>query len=84
MQKKHNGTFVLRIEDTDKDRSKKEYEENIIESLKWLGLEYDEFYRQSDNKNKHKQYLEKMISEGTAYISTEEAKDGSGLIKRID
>lgn len=81
--KKHNGTFVLRIEDTDKDRSKKEYEENIIESLKWLGLEYDEFYRQSDNKNKHKQYLEKMISEGTAYISKEEAKDGSGLIKEL-
>lgn len=81
--KKHNGTFVLRIEDTDKDRSKKEYEENIIESLKWLGLEYDEFYRQSDNKNKHKQYLEKMISEGTAYISSEKAKDGSGLIKEL-
>ena len=83
MQKKHNGTFVLRIEDTDKDRSKKEYEENIIESLKWLGLEYDEFYRQSDNKNKHKQYLEKMINEGTAYISKKKQKDGSGLIKEL-
>ncbi len=81
--KKHNGIFVLRIEDTDKERSKKEYEENIIESLKWLGLSYDQFYRQSENADRHKVYLEKMIKDGTAYISKEEAKDGSGVIKEI-
>ena len=81
--KKNKGDFVLRIEDTDRERSKKEYEENIIESLKWLGLDYDKFYRQSEHVDKHKFYLEKMIKEGNAYISKEEAKDGSGVIKEL-
>lgn len=81
--KKHNGSFVLRIEDTDKERSKKEYEDNVIESLNWLGLSYDKFYRQSEHVEKHKFYLEKMIKEGNAFISKEEAKDGSGIIKEL-
>lgn len=81
--RKNAGKFVLRIEDTDKQRSTKEYEENILESLKWLGLEYDEFYRQSDNLERHTEILHKMITEGHAYISKEEAKDGSGVIKEI-
>ena len=81
--KKNNGKFILRIEDTDKERSKKEYEEDILESLKWLDLPYDEFYRQSEHVDTHKKYLEKMIADGTAYISKEEAKDGSGVIKEI-
>ena len=81
--KKHKGTFVLRIEDTDRERSAKEFEENIIESLKWLGLSYDKFYRQSEHVDIHKTYLEKMIKEGSAYLSKEEAKDGSGEIKEV-
>jgi len=81
--RKNTGKFVLRIEDTDKQRSTKEYEENILESLKWLGLEYDEFYRQSDNLDRHTEILHKMIADGHAYISKEEAKDGSGVIKEI-
>jgi glutamyl-tRNA synthetase len=81
--KRNNGKFILRIEDTDRERSKKEYEENILESLKWLGMEYDEMYRQSENVSRHRFYLEKMIAEGNAYISKEEAKDGSGVIKEI-
>lgn len=81
--KKNNGDFILRIEDTDKSRDKKEYEDNIIESLKWLGLSYDKFYRQSENLERHKFYLEKMITEGSAYISQEEAKDGSGEIREL-
>ena len=81
--RKNNGKFVLRSEDTDKERSKKEYENNIIESLKWIGLDYDVFVRQSDNVNRHKQVLEKMVADGHAYISKEEAKDGSGVIKEI-
>lgn len=81
--KKNSGSFILRIEDTDKERNKKEYENNIIESLKWLGLNYDKFYRQSENVGRHKEYLEKMIAEGSAYISKEEAKDGSGEIKEL-
>lgn len=81
--RKNGGKFILRSEDTDKVRSKPEYEENIIESLKWLSIEYDEFYRQSDNLNRHKEVLQKMIADGFAYISKEEAKDGSGIIKEI-
>lgn len=81
--KKNGGDFVLRIEDTDKERSKKEYEENIIDSLKWLGLKYDKFYRQSEHVNKHKEYLEKMIQAKTAYVSKEVAKDGSGVVKEL-
>ena len=81
--KKHNGIFVFRIEDTDKERSKKEYEENIIEGLDWLGLSYDKFYRQSENMYRHKFYLEKMIREGNAYISKEKAKDDSDVIKEL-
>src|SRR3989344_920925 len=81
--RKNKGQFILRIEDTDKLRDKKEYEENIIQSLEWLGLEYDAFYRQSENIAKHTFYLEKMIADGNAYISKEEAKDGSGAMKDL-
>lgn len=81
--RQNNGTFVLRIEDTDKARSTTQYENNILDSLKWLGLEHDVFVRQSENNTRHKEVLEKMIADGHAYISKEEAKDGSGVIKEI-
>ncbi|MDB5255282.1 MAG: glutamyl-tRNA synthetase, glutamyl-tRNA synthetase [Candidatus Nomurabacteria bacterium] len=81
--RKHNGTFVLRIEDTDKERSTKEYEDNIMESLQWMGIDHDIFVRQSENVERHQTILEKMIADGFAYISKEEAKDGSGVIKEI-
>lgn len=81
--RKHNGTFVLRIEDTDKERSKPEFENNIIDSLHWLGLDHDVFVRQSENLERHKQILEGLIASGHAYISKEEAKDGSGIIKEL-
>ena len=47
--RQHNGKYILRIEDTDKERSKPEYEKNILDNLAWLGLEPDEFVRQSEN-----------------------------------
>jgi glutamyl-tRNA synthetase len=81
--RQQNGIFILRIEDTDKVRSKKEYEDNIIKSLHWLGLNYDKFFRQSENVARHKFYLEKMIQEGSAYLSREPAKDSSGILKEI-
>ena len=81
--RQRRGKFIVRIEDTDKERSKKEYELNIIESLTWLGLEYDELYKQSDRIESHKKYLNKLITCGKAYVSIEEAKDGSGAIKEI-
>lgn len=65
--KQHGGKFILRIEDTDKERSKPEYETDIIESLKWLGLNYDELYKQSDRGEIYKKYLEKLIKDDLAY-----------------
>lgn len=81
--KKMGGKFILRIEDTDRARSKGEYEDNIIESLHWLGLSYDERFRQSDNVESHTAHLNRLIAEEKAYVSKEEAKDGSGVIKEI-
>jgi glutamyl-tRNA synthetase len=81
--KKHNGKFIVRIENTDKERSKQEYEDNIIDALNWLELKYDEKYRQSENIESHKKYLQELLEGGHAYISKEVAKDGSGLIREL-
>lgn len=81
--RKHGGRFIVRIEDTDRERSKNEYEENIMDSLAWLGLEYDAKYRQSDLVSTHTEALQKLIETGNAYISREEAKDGSGQIREL-
>lgn len=69
--KHEGGKFVVRIEDTDKARSKSEYEKNIMEALAWLELPADELYRQSEHRPRHRELLEKLITEGTAYISKE-------------
>lgn len=73
--KQNNGEFILRIEDTDKERSKREFEEDIIESLKWLKMPYQEFFRQSERTEIYKTYLQKLIDSGFAYISKEEPKE---------
>jgi glutamyl-tRNA synthetase len=73
--KKNNGKFVLRIEDTDKVRSTKESEEDIMNGLKWLGFEFDEFYKQSEREDTYRKYIEKLIKEDKAYISKEEVKE---------
>src|SRR5687767_2988550 len=73
---KHNGKVVLRIEDTDKERSKKEFEENIIESLNWLGIKHDgEVVRQSERTEKYREALTKMIEKDVAYVSKEPSKN---------
>lgn len=66
---RHNkGTFILRIEDTDRTRSTEEYIEAIIEGMKWLGLDWDEGpYRQTDRFNIYKDYVDKLLREGKAY-----------------
>jgi len=66
--KNQKGKFLLRIEDTDKERSKKEYEHQIIKSLKWLGVEFDEnaFY-QSKNIEKHKKIADELLQNNFAY-----------------
>ncbi len=81
--KQNGGEFILRIEDTDKARSKKEYEDNIIEALSWLNLDYDEKYRQSERLNIYQTYLQKIIDSGKAYLSLEQAMDGSGDIEVV-
>jgi len=73
--KQNNGKFIVRIEDTDKERSTKEFEKDILDSLEWLGLDHDEFYRQSERGEIYRKYIEKLTEEGKAYISKEEAKE---------
>ena len=65
--KKNNGSFVLRIEDTDKKRSKQKFERDIIENLKWLGLKWDEFYKQSKRNEIYKKYLQKLLNSNNAF-----------------
>ena len=69
--KRQGGKFILRIEDTDRERSKSEYEENIKEALSWLDLPHDAFFRQSEHRARHRELLEKLIGEGKAYVSKE-------------
>jgi len=61
------GEMILRIEDTDKERSKPEYEEDIVESLKWLGIEYGQMYRQSERTDIYRKYIEQLLDKGFAY-----------------
>jgi len=69
--KHSNGKFIVRIEDTDVARSKPEYEANIFEALTWLKLPADETYRQSEHRPRHRELLEKLVADGTAYVSKE-------------
>lgn len=64
----HNGVFLLRIEDTDIERSKKEYTDSILASLAWARIDWDEPYViQTENITVHKQVIEKLLAEGKAY-----------------
>ncbi len=77
LAQKNGGAFLLRSEDTDPVRSKKEYEDYFLDVFKWLGLEYDErrYVRQSDRTAIYKKYLEQLIESGQAYVSKEEVKE---------
>ena len=82
--KKNNGKFILRIEDTDRNRLVPGSTENIIEGLKWLNLNYDEGpgvggdygpYFQSERKNMYAEIVNKLLDDGNAYmcdLSTED------------
>lgn len=70
------GTFVLRIEDTDRERSTKEFEKSILDGMKWLGLDWDEGpdkegpygpYRQSGRMDTYKEYTDRLLESGQAY-----------------
>jgi len=77
----YGGTFILRFEDTDPERSKKDFEQNILEGLEWLGMDWDEGplvgqegykgdygpYNQSGRGHIYKKYLQKLLDEGKAF-----------------
>jgi glutamyl-tRNA synthetase len=68
LAKKNNGKYYLRIEDTDKERSKDEFKHQIINSLAWLGIEHDgDEYIQSRSINKHTKVADELIKKGFAY-----------------
>lgn len=84
--RKHDGDFLLRIEDTDQTRYVEDAEEDIIEALAWTGLSYDEGpdadgdygpYRQSERSGLYREYAEELVEAGAAYYAfdTEEELD---------
>jgi nondiscriminating glutamyl-tRNA synthetase len=92
---RHNqGDFILRIEDTDLERSSREYEKGVLQDLSWLGLDWDEGpdiggkqgpYRQSERLNLYRNYAHKLLEEGKAYYcfcsSEELQEDRSNALK---
>ncbi len=80
----HDGVFILRIDDTDRERSEQQYEDEIKEGFRWLGLDWDEGvdvggeygpYRQSDRMDRYREVVEQLVESGHAYYddrSTEE------------
>ena len=74
--KKNQGSFILRIEDTDVERSNPKFEQDIVDNLKWLGIDWQEGpgrggdfgpYRQSERLDIYSEYLEKLLKKGKAY-----------------
>ena len=74
--KANNGTFLVRIDDTDTERSTSEYQKDIIENLKWLGLNWDEgievggshgSYKQSSRFDRYQEVAENLLSRNLAY-----------------
>jgi len=72
-----SGIFVLRIEDTDLERSKPEYLDEIMRSMQWLGMNWDEFYKQSDRFDLYRQYAQKLLDEGKAF------KEGEAVLLKM-
>ena len=72
--RKNNGKLIFRLEDTDKARSKPEFEQNFYDCLNWLGIKWDneKVIRQSERTEVYKNYVHKMVKEEKAYISKEE------------
>lgn len=81
--KKHSGTFVLRVEDTDQNRYVEGAEDYIVKSLNWCNIPFDEGpgknekfgpYRQSERKDLYKQYADQLINDGKAYYAFDTAE----------
>ncbi|MBW8268713.1 glutamate--tRNA ligase [Caldovatus aquaticus] len=65
--RRHGGTFLLRLDDTDRERSKPEFAAAIEEDLRWLGLDWDEFLRQSDRLDRYAAAAERLKAAGRLY-----------------
>lgn len=91
--RRHNGDFILRIEDTDKTRYIAGAEEYIINSLKWCGIDFDEGpglggdfgpYRQSDRKEIYKEFAIKLINAGCAYYAFDSPEELEKIRKEFE
>src|SRR3989338_1476074 len=65
--KQNKGMLVLRIEDTDLERSDTKWEKDILEGLKWFGIEWDEFYKQSERTDIYEKYIKRLLEEKKAF-----------------
>ena len=90
--KKNNGSFILRIEDTDQNRYVPGAEAYIIEALKWSGIFYDEGpdkegeygpYRQSDRKEIYRKYADQLVKEGNAYYAFDTSEELDAMRERL-
>ncbi len=91
--KKHNGTVILRIEDTDQHRFVEGAEDYIRESLGWIGMKFDEGegiggeygpYKQSERKAIYKEYAQKLLDEGKAYYAFDTAEELGEIRKKLE
>jgi glutamyl-tRNA synthetase len=65
--KKHNGSFILRFDDTDLERSKQEYKDAIEKDLRWLGLRWDQSFAQSSRLSRYEEIKEALLQKGRLY-----------------
>jgi glutamyl-tRNA synthetase len=79
--RKHDGVFIVRSEDTDKERSRQEYEDDMLHTFAWLGLQYDEFYRQSERTDIYKEHIQKLIDGGFAYEAEPSESTGNPVVR---
>jgi glutamyl-tRNA synthetase len=76
MARGQGGTFVLRIEDTDRERSTPENVEQILDALRWLELDWDEGpFSQVERSDRHREVVDRLLADGHAYRSTATAED---------
>jgi glutamyl-tRNA synthetase len=91
--RKHKGTFILRIEDTDQNRFVPGAENYIVEALTWVGIQIDEGivnggphapYRQSERKEMYRQYAERLVERGYAYYAFDTSEELDEMRKRLE
>jgi glutamyl-tRNA synthetase len=73
--KKHHGKFILRMDDTDYDRSEEKFEQAIVKDLRWLGLDWDRLEHQKDRINRYEEIKQLLIKDGRLYPCYETEED---------